>query len=123
MGSSLLVLGLLTLLFLLRWEEPDFVSLQAIGLGSICGGILNLLIFYYEKKRPYLRMEEGFLYKDGLFPKKIELSEVETVKHFAGEYTFIGSAGKLNIDTQYIEQPYRRQFEQAIKQAKLPVKP
>lgn len=85
---------------ILEWKE---VSLSSIGIGQIGAGILMFMIYYFENRKQYLTLKNGELTKNTLFPKRIKLAEIKSVKEFAGDLKLITQKTELVIDTQIIE--------------------
>ena len=59
--------------------------------------------YTYEYFNQYLKIDNGFIYKTSLFPKKIELKKIREIKRFAGDYIIITDQTKLRIDTSLID--------------------
>ncbi|WP_127844742.1 hypothetical protein [Psychroflexus aestuariivivens] len=83
-----------------NWKN---ISLDAIGFGQIGGGLFMLLVYYFEKNKQYLSLNKGELIKNTLFPKKIKLKEIVSIKEFAGDLKLISAKNEFVIDTQIIE--------------------
>lgn len=65
-------------------------------------GYISIYTFEYIKQ--YLTIEDGFIYRNSLFPKKLELNKIKIFKKFAEEYIIETDQTKLKIDTTLIEQ-------------------
>ena len=51
--------------------------------------IMGLIHFYLHLKvKYYLSIENNIIKQNYIFGKKIDLSEIKSIKHFAGEYIF-----------------------------------
>jgi len=65
---------------------------------------LSLLSFYlFIKTKHYLIIEKDVLKQNYIFGKKMELSEIKSIKHFAGEYILRTDKRKMRIDIGSIE--------------------
>ena len=69
---------------------------------------LNLImglvhIYLYLKVKYYLIIEKDVLKQNYIFGKKMELSEIKSIKHFAGEYILRTDKRKMRIDIGSIE--------------------
>ena len=65
---------------------------------------LGLISLYrYIKVKYYLIVEKGVLKQNYIFGKKIDLSEIKSIKHFAGEYILRTKKRKLKITIDLIE--------------------
>lgn len=103
MGKFFLILGIITILLSLVLEEWQGIPIQSIGVGQLGGGILLFIVYYFENKKQYLTLKNGELIKNTLFPKKIKLTEVESIKEFAGDLKLMIDNREFVIDTQIIE--------------------
>jgi hypothetical protein len=70
---------------------------------------LNLImglvhIYLYLKVKYYLIIENDVLKQNYIFGKKMELSEIKSIKHFAGEYILRTDTRKMRIDIGSIDQ-------------------
>ena len=61
------------------------------------------IIYYFENRKQCLTLKDGELIKNTLFPKKIKLSEVKSIREFAGDLKLITQKSEFIIDTQIIE--------------------
>ena len=65
---------------------------------------LGLISLYrYIRVKYYLIIEKGILKQNYIFRKKIDLSEIKSIKHFAGEYILRTDTRKMRIDIGSIE--------------------
>lgn len=65
---------------------------------------LGLISLYrYIRVKYYLIIEKGILKQNYIFGKKIDLSEIKSIKHFAGEYILRTDTRKMRIDIGSIE--------------------
>ena len=83
-----------------EWKE---ISIASIGIGQIGAGIFMFIIYYFENRNQYLTLKNGELIKNTLFPKKIKLAEIKSIKEFAGDLKLITQKTEFIIDTQIIE--------------------
>jgi len=66
---------------------------------------LGLISLYrYIKVKYYLIVEKGVLKQNYIFGKKIDLSEIKSIKHFAGEYILRTDKRKMTINISWIDQ-------------------
>jgi len=67
--------------------------------------IMGLIhIYLYLKVKYYLIIEKDVLKQNYIFGKKMELSEIKSIKHFAGEYILRTDTRKMRIDIGSIDQ-------------------
>ena len=65
---------------------------------------LGLISLYrYIKVKYYLIIEKDVLKQNYIFGKKMDLSEIKSIKHFAGEYILRTDTRKMKIDIGSIE--------------------
>jgi len=66
--------------------------------------IMGLIhIYLYLKVKYYLTIENNLIKQNYIFGKKIDLSEIKSIKHFAGEYILRTDTRKMRIDIGSIE--------------------
>ena len=103
MGIFFVTIGIILVLLSFitsQWKEISFAS---IGIGQIGAGIFMFMIYYFENRKQYLSLKNGELIKNGLFPKKIKLAEIKSIKEFAGTLKLVTQKTEFIIDTQIIE--------------------
>ncbi|WP_405569819.1 hypothetical protein [Winogradskyella sp. Asnod2-B02-A] len=103
MGIFFVVIGIILVLLSFITSEWKEISLASIGIGQIGAGIFMFIIYYFENRKQYLTLKNGELIKNSLFPKKIQLSEIKSIKEFAGDLKLITQNTEFIIDTQIIE--------------------
>ena len=82
---------------------------------------LGLISLYrYIKVKYYLIIEKGVLKQNYIFGKKMDLSEIKSIKHFAGEYILRTDKRKMRIDIGSIEKSSLEELRDELK--KLDVK-
>ena len=66
--------------------------------------IMGLIhIYLYLKVKYYLIIENNEIKQNYIFGKKINLSKIKSIKHFAGEYILKTDTRKMKIDVSSIE--------------------
>ena len=66
--------------------------------------IMGLIhIYLHLKVKHYLSIENNIIKQNYIFGKKINLSEIKSIKHFAGEYILRTDKRKMRIDIGSIE--------------------
>lgn len=103
MGISFLAIGIILVLLSFITSEWKEISLASIGIGQIGAGFFMFIIYYFENRKQYLTLKSGELIKNTLFPKKIKLSEIKSIRAFAGDLKLITQKTEFIIDTQIIE--------------------
>lgn len=95
----LAVLWLLTGLFgLLSRETPSWTHYGFLALSIIYWGA-----YFYERNSQYLTIENGMIFKNQPFGKKIELDSLTQVKKFAGDYILKTGRSAFTINTHLID--------------------
>jgi hypothetical protein len=66
---------------------------------------LGLISLYrFIKVKYYLIIEKDVLKQNYIFGKKMELSEIKSIKHFAGEYILRTDTRKMKINISLVDQ-------------------
>jgi len=99
---SLIVGALMTIVFTV-FIDSNKLELDSAGIGLISGGIFSLTFYYYRMKKQYLTISRGILTKNTGISKKINLSEISSIKKFAGDYKLKTSKAELIINTEIID--------------------
>ena len=71
-------------------------------------------VYTFEYINQYLTIEDGFIYRNSIFPKKLELNKLKTCKKFAGDYILETDQNKLRIDTTLIDQKSLNELNQTL---------
>ena len=73
-------------------------------LGGFLGlGIMYIVIYFIQKNRAYVRITPEYISKDGLFPSRIEIDQIKSVKYFAGDFIIKSNEKEITIDTNIID--------------------
>lgn len=107
--------GIIAVLIAFFIGDFSSISINSIGIGIISGGILFLVIYYFENKMQYLTLKHGEIVKNTLFPKKIKLNEIKSIREFAGDIKLISEKEEFVIDTQIIDQNSLAELKNALK--------
>jgi len=75
-------------------------------------GYISSYIFEYTNQ--YLTVEKGSIYRNSLFPKKLELNKIKTFKKFAGDYILQTDQNELRINTTLIDQDSLKELDQIL---------
>ena len=82
-----------------------FFSERKLSLIYLLHIFLSIIYFYkYLKGTNYLIIEKGVLKQNYIFGKKMNLSEIKTIKHFAGEYILRTYKRKMTINISWVDQ-------------------
>jgi hypothetical protein len=77
---------------------------------------LGLISLYrYIKVKYYLIIEKGVLKQNYIFGKKIDLSEIKSIKHFAGDYILRTDKRKLTINISWVDQSSLAELRDELK--------
>ena len=63
-----------------------------------------LTIYFYQKKETYLTLENGIIKQNWPFGKKMNLSEIKQIRHFAGDYILKSGKKEMTINIQLINE-------------------
>ena len=98
-----------------------------IGILSVIFSEKNNLLFYlytpmgfiylylYIKVKYYLTIENNIIKQNYIFGKKIDLSEIKSIKHFAGEYILRTDTRKMRIDIGSVEKSSLAELRDELK--------
>ena len=93
-GLFWILLGVLGLLFSDRKNVFFYLNL-----------IMGLVdIYLYLKVKFYLSIENNIIKQNYIFGKKMDLSEIKSIKHFAGEYILRTYKRKMTINISCVDQ-------------------
>ncbi len=77
-------------------------KIKFIGFGFSLIGILYLFRFIYGLNFHYLTIENGLIYKNNPFSKKIRLTEITWIKKIYDEYILITKKTEMKLKTELI---------------------
>jgi hypothetical protein len=66
--------------------------------------LLYFALYIYELKTPYFTTEDGMIYKNSLFPKKIKLTDIKRIEKITGIYILKTENAKLTINTLLMDE-------------------
>jgi len=102
LGLLFFATGLLLFVVELLFSGADNL-MSVIGSGQIFGGSTLLAVYYFEYKKQYLTLKNGVLTKHTLFPKHIQLTQLKSIKEFAGDLKLTTSKQEFIVNTQIID--------------------
>ena len=78
--------------------------------------IMGLIhIYLHLKVKHYLSIENNIIKQNYIFGKKINLSEIKSIKHFAGEYILRTDKRKLTINISWVDQSSLAELRDELK--------
>ena len=81
--------------------------------------IMGLIhIYLYLKVKYYLTLENNIIKQNYIFGKKIDLSEIKSIKHFAGEYILRTDTRKIIINLSWVDQNSHSELKGELKRLK-----
>ncbi|HCQ17506.1 MAG TPA: hypothetical protein DIU20_14655 [Cryomorphaceae bacterium] len=102
------------------WAEDIGVDIiSSILLGS---GLAFLISFFYENSHQYLTIKDDFIQKNSLLPRRLNLSEITSVKKFARDYTLKTPEREMVIDTQIIDPESLEELDRVLDKLSVPLK-
>jgi hypothetical protein len=63
-----------------------------------------LITYFYQKKEKYLTIENGIIKQNWPFGKKLNLTEIKRIRHFAGEYILKTELNEMKINIALIDE-------------------
>jgi hypothetical protein len=103
MGIFFVAIGIILVLLSFVTGDWKDISILSVGVGQIVAGISMFMLYYFENRKQYLTLKNGELIKNTLFPKKIKLTEIKSIREFAGDLKLITEKTEFVIDTQIVE--------------------
>lgn len=103
MGIFFIALGVIFVMLSFVTENWKNISFESVGVGQIGGGIFMLIVYYFENSKQYISIKNGELIKNSIFPKKINLNEIKSIREFAGDLKLISEKNEFIINTQIVE--------------------
>lgn len=98
-----LVMTIVWLIFaMISLIYSDFDNWTAYFWLGISSMYIGMYSFSYVKQ--YLTVENGVIYKNQPFTKKISLNDIKSIKKFAGDYILKTDNSELTINTQIIDE-------------------
>ena len=96
------------LIFAVLWLLMGIISITSypearLNYGFFIFGMVYLSIYLYTRYHQYLSIENGIITKQSLIPKKLNLSEIQQIRKFGGDYTLKTDTEELKINTQIID--------------------
>ena len=77
-------------------------------------GVMYVLVYFFQKNRPYVLITEEYIRVDH-FPfgkKQMALDQIQTVKYFAGDYIIKDANKELVIDTNLVDKDSLAELKQ-----------
>ena len=60
-------------------------------------------LFFYKLRYPYLTIENGRIYKDYIFSKKLALADIKTIDNVEGKYILKTDKAQISINPNLID--------------------
>lgn len=78
-------------------------------------GVFYLTIYFYQKKRKYISIENGVVKQNWPFGKSIKLSEIKIIRHFSGDFILKSDKKKLTIHINFIDEESLIHLKEVLK--------
>lgn len=82
--------------------------------GYIFFGFGYLAIYFFEKTNQYLTIENGWITKHNIRPKRMKLDEINHIKKFAGDYVLKTDQDELTINISNVEKNSLLELENVL---------
>lgn len=105
-GVILLLLGI----------ADEYYSDEASLQFSFGMGLVFILTGFYYWLKPYVRIKNNILWVSTYPFRKVQLSEIERVKQFLDETTFIVNGEKTKVTTQQMSETDKKRFNLFLKE-------
>ena len=82
-----------------------FLNLQNHFLSGFIGlGIFYVVLYFWQKNRPYVQItDDAIIIDKGVTKKQIPLDQITSVKYFAGDYVVKTPLKEVTIDTNLLD--------------------
>ena len=77
-----------------------------------------IYLYLYIKVKYYLTIENNIIKQNYIFGKKMKLSEIKSIKHFAGEYILRTDTRKMIINLSWVDQNSHSELKGELKRLK-----
>lgn len=92
-----------------NWTDYAFLIISFLYLGT----------YLYGKRNKYLTIENGQIFVNKPFGKKINLTEIKEIKKFAGDYILKTDKTELTINTQIIDEKSLTELKSELEKLEL----
>lgn len=101
-GIYSIVIGVL--MFILKlFTDTVKIPLIPLSIGFIGGGFFKIFMYYFQKRKQYLTIDNNILIKNSLIKKEINLNDIIEIEKFGGYYTLKNEKLKFIINTYLID--------------------
>lgn len=87
---------------------------DGVGLIYVLLGTGYLTYFALRKSTGYAILTEERIGRKSLFSKRMDISEIRSVKRFADEVTFFSDTNKIKLNTSIMDPQSKLQFEEFL---------
>ena len=107
MGIVWLIYGIIVVIFNedVNWFKYCWFVFSAI----------YLIMYFYQKRKKYLTLENGIIKQNWPFGKKMNLNEIKRIRHFAGDYILKSDNKELTIYIQLIDEKSLLELKSELK--------
>ena len=77
-------------------------------------GIVHLVIYFYQKNKGYLTIQDGIITKNDFSFKKMKVSEIRSAKYFAGDYILKGDKKEMIINKEFLNEEAITYFNELL---------
>jgi len=74
-------------------------------------GILHVVVYIYQKNKGYISIKNGIIRKHDFLSGKMNESDIQTIKEFAGDYILKNNKKELTITKEYLHEEALLYFE------------
>ena len=92
-------------------DERDWAAYFQLALSTLYGAI-----YIYDLRMKYVIFEDGYVKISGILDRKIKLSDLISIKKFAGDYILKSQNRELGINTQVIDPKSLKLLDERLKQ-------
>lgn len=118
MGGIIITIGIFFVLLHQITGELKNISFRSLGVFQMIFGITVLLLNRYENKKQYLTLTNEELINNSLFGKKIELSEITSIKEFGKDLILKTAKGEFVINTEIMDEESLLELKEELEKYK-----
>ncbi|WP_066220928.1 hypothetical protein [Formosa haliotis] len=107
------------LFFIVKLIFSEDNSLNLLEYGWLILSLLYFFIYYFERFKPYITIDNDVICRYAPFPKRINIPDIIKVKHFAGEYSIETTSTSMKIQLSSISESDLSKLKSVIEQLQI----
>jgi hypothetical protein len=93
--------------------DAQLIDFGSMGLGLIAASVIGFVSYFYKRQNGYITIQNGYIYKNHLFARKLKLEDLEYFEKFPGPGIYLLQTPDINfhIHTDKIEKQSLTELE------------